>query len=156
MDAQTIAETLGGKRSGKGWIARCPAHDDKHPSLSIIEVDDGKVLINCHAGCHAADVVATIGLELKDLFPESSMSSLQRSEYRRKQTHAEIESALSHELTVLSQVVGLRVAERKLAKDSAFRKQRPEWRPMPNESWDREILAAQRIKAALEALYANN
>lgn len=153
MDAQTIAESLGGKRSGKGWIARCPAHDDKHPSLSITEVDDGKVLINCHAGCHAADVVAAIGLELKDLFPESSMSSLQRSEYRRKQTHSEIETAFCHELSVMSQVIGQRVADRMLAKDSTFRKQRPEWQPIPNAPWDRELLAAKRIRKALEMLY---
>ena len=39
------------KKSGDGFVARCPAHDDRNPSLSIAEGDDGKTLLNCHAGC---------------------------------------------------------------------------------------------------------
>jgi hypothetical protein len=38
------------RKSGAGWHALCPAHDDKHPSLSIKE-GEGKVLLFCHAGC---------------------------------------------------------------------------------------------------------
>ena len=34
-----------------GWMARCPGHEDRHPSLSIREGDDGRILIHCHAGC---------------------------------------------------------------------------------------------------------
>jgi hypothetical protein len=52
------------------WIARCPAHDDKGPSLSIRELDDGRTLIHCFAGCPPADVVAAVGLQLADLFPD--------------------------------------------------------------------------------------
>lgn len=52
------------------WLARCPAHDDKSPSLSIREGDDGRVLIYCFAGCGAVDVVEALGLGLADLFPE--------------------------------------------------------------------------------------
>jgi hypothetical protein len=33
--AKTIAKALGGGKSGGGWTARCPAHDDRTPSLSI-------------------------------------------------------------------------------------------------------------------------
>lgn len=51
------------------WIARCPAHDDRSPSLSIREADDGTVLIRCWTGCGAADIVAAVGLSLRDLFP---------------------------------------------------------------------------------------
>ena len=43
--AETIAKTLGGRKAGGGWMARCPAHDDRAPSLSICEADDGKVLV---------------------------------------------------------------------------------------------------------------
>lgn len=60
------------KQPGAGrWLARCPAHEDKSPSLSIRETDDGTLLIKCWTGCGAADVVAAVGLELKDLFPEN-------------------------------------------------------------------------------------
>lgn len=67
--AAMLARLDGVRRSGKGWIARCPAHADKSPSLSIAESDDGRVLIHCFAGCPAADVVAAIGLDLAALFP---------------------------------------------------------------------------------------
>lgn len=61
------------KASGKrAWIARCPAHEDRTPSLSITEGRDGRVLLNCHAGCAAAAVVAAIGLTMSDLFPPSA------------------------------------------------------------------------------------
>lgn len=51
------------------WKACCPAHDDKAPSLSIREADDGKVLLHCWAGCTTAEITAAIGLGLRDLFP---------------------------------------------------------------------------------------
>jgi len=57
------------KSGESGWTARCPAHDDDSPSLSVSEGDDGRALVNCHAGCTNEDVVAALGLELSDLFP---------------------------------------------------------------------------------------
>ena len=35
MTAETMAKALGGRKVGQGWTARCPAHDDREPSLSI-------------------------------------------------------------------------------------------------------------------------
>ncbi|MCL1825819.1 MAG: DNA primase [Betaproteobacteria bacterium] len=52
------------------WVARCPAHEDRTPSLSIRETDDGRVLVHCFAGCDVSDVLASIGLSLSDLFPQ--------------------------------------------------------------------------------------
>jgi len=58
------------RATGDGkWIARCPAHEDKSPSLSIMEKSDGRVLIHCHAGCGATDVLASVGLDYDSLFP---------------------------------------------------------------------------------------
>lgn len=51
------------------YVARCPAHDDKSPSLSIRELDDGRVLVHCFAGCGTDEVLAAIGLTVSDLFP---------------------------------------------------------------------------------------
>lgn len=51
------------------YQARCPAHDDRSPSLAITETPGGTILLKCWAGCGAADIVAAVGLELKDLFP---------------------------------------------------------------------------------------
>ena len=57
------------------WIACCPAHDDKNPSLSIQEQDDGTLLIFCHAQCAPAHIMAAVGLELKDLYPQKDLPS---------------------------------------------------------------------------------
>jgi hypothetical protein len=53
------------------WRAICPAHESRHraQSLAIRELPDGTLLVRCHAGCGAADVVAALGLTLADLFP---------------------------------------------------------------------------------------
>src|SRR5262249_16569292 len=42
------------------WMARCPAHDDRAPSLAIANAKDGKVLVRCHAGCDQRDVIAAL------------------------------------------------------------------------------------------------
>jgi hypothetical protein len=52
------------------WTAICPAHEDKSPSLSIRVAEDGRLLLICFAGCSAAEIVAAVGLELSDLFPD--------------------------------------------------------------------------------------
>ena len=66
-----LARLKGVKRSGSGWTGRCPAHEDGDPSLSIGTGADGRVLLNCHRGCSPESIVAAMGLELRDLFPES-------------------------------------------------------------------------------------
>ena len=64
------------KETGPGtWLACCPAHDDKHPSLSIRETDDGTILLKCWAGCGANDVVEVLGMTFSDLFPDRNSNS---------------------------------------------------------------------------------
>lgn len=58
------------RRSGTGWSARCPAHEDRKPSLSIGEGDDGRALLRCHTGCSPEAVCGALGLRLADLMPE--------------------------------------------------------------------------------------
>ncbi len=52
------------------YVARCPAHDDKSPSLSVAFTDEGRILVHCFAGCSAGDIMAAVGLSLGDLFPD--------------------------------------------------------------------------------------
>ena len=58
------------KKTGAGWTARCPAHDDRNPSLSITEGDDGRVLLKCHAGCDLDAICRAMDVQPKDLFVE--------------------------------------------------------------------------------------
>jgi putative DNA primase/helicase len=60
MTAEAIAKALGGRKAGGSWTARCPAHDDHTPSLSIRDSDDDKVLVHCHAGCAQRDVIVAL------------------------------------------------------------------------------------------------
>jgi hypothetical protein len=56
---QTIIEELAARKSGSGWSARCPSHEDRTPSLSIT-FRDGKILLHCHAGCSQDDVITAL------------------------------------------------------------------------------------------------
>jgi hypothetical protein len=62
MRTEELGRLIGGlraRRSGAGWIARCPAHDDRTPSLGLSR-GDGRVLVHCFAGCTQAEVIAAL------------------------------------------------------------------------------------------------
>ena len=63
------------KPNGKGWMVCCPAHEDRSPSLSINEGDDGRVLLKCFAGCATEAIVEALGISQRDLFAERSSPS---------------------------------------------------------------------------------
>lgn len=67
------------KRDGKGWMALCPAHDDRRPSLRVTVGDDDRALVHCHAGCTPEAVVGALGLTLADLMPANGMQSGRRA-----------------------------------------------------------------------------
>lgn len=61
------------KREREGqWNACCPAHDDRSPSLAVGETQDGRVLVHCHGGCSVEDVLVAVGLDMTDLYPDTS------------------------------------------------------------------------------------
>lgn len=68
----------------RAWMACCPAHDDRSPSLKITDVGE-RLLIHCHAGCAPADIVAAVGLELADLFA-GERKTIHPPPRQRKQT----------------------------------------------------------------------
>lgn len=72
MTAETLLARLDRvKATGQGrWIARCPAHEDRSPSLSIRELEDGRVLLHDFGGCDVGAILDAVGLDLSDLFPE--------------------------------------------------------------------------------------
>lgn len=66
------------RQSGNGYACRCPAHEDRSPSLSIGLGDDGRVLLTCHAGCTLDAILAALGLEPRNLFPDDATGSSTR------------------------------------------------------------------------------
>ncbi len=106
MSAQPLLAKLQGVRGGPRlhWRAICPAHESKHRTLSLAvrELPDGTVLIRCHAGCGACDVVAAVGLELRSLFPDHGGDA--RSSGRANHWHAmrEAVQTVEHDLLIVA------------------------------------------------------
>ena len=79
IDAETIAKALGGRRSGRGWVARCPAHDDRNPSLSIAEGRAGRPVLFCFAGCQWPEI--RDALQAKGLWPDHGLYATARYDH---------------------------------------------------------------------------
>jgi hypothetical protein len=103
----------GVRRNRAGWSAKCPAHEDRSPSLSIAEGDDGRVLVHCFGGCDALSVVHSIGLALTDLFPERIKSTMNREERSamRERWRASNMAAAINVLDRESMIVAIAAAE---------------------------------------------
>lgn len=119
VSAQPLLDRLDRvRRSGKGWMARCPAHDDGTASLSVSEAPD-KVLVCCFAGCRTDDVLAAVGLAFKDLFPPRHWpeSPQERREYRRRQRETAYLAALG---TIPKEAKVVQIAARMLLDGKAL------------------------------------
>ena len=69
------------KQTGQGrYIARCPSHDDKGPSLVVTQADD-KILLHCFAGCEVSSILDSVGMELHELFPERPLTNRKQSRF---------------------------------------------------------------------------
>lgn len=127
------------KRTGDGtYQARCPAHADRGPSLTIRELDDGRVLVHCFAGCDVHDVLAAAGLDISALFPPREIQHGKPE--RRPFPAADVLRAIGFEaLIVASAGVALLAG-----------------RPFSNADRDRLILAVHRIQSAMTAAGVNH
>lgn len=129
------------RRAGRGWSARCPAHEDRTASLSVAEGGDGRCLVHCFAGCAVADVLGAIGLSMGDLFPEriAPQTPAERAQARQWARDANWSAAigvLSVEATVCE--VAMTMIER--------------GEPLSGDDIERVRIAAGRIHAAREVL----
>lgn len=90
------------KRTSQGkWLACCPAHEDRNASLSVRELDDGRVLVHCFAACSVHEIVAAVGLELSDLFPPRETDQHFARGERRPFPAADILRAIAVESTLV-------------------------------------------------------
>ena len=74
----------GVKATSTGYVACCPAHDDRHPSLVLAEADD-RILIHCRAGCRTSVVLSAMGLAYSDLFYENGTTNRTTSRHGLRQ-----------------------------------------------------------------------
>lgn len=98
--ALLLSHLEGVRQTGQNrWLARCPAHDDRRASLSIRELDDGRLLLHDFAGCNVEDVLASVGLRFDALFPERSSDHC-INRHRKPFRVGELVRALDFELEV--------------------------------------------------------
>ena len=116
------------------WVACCPAHKDRNPSMTIRETEDGKILLHCFAGCSVGEIAGAVGFDLTDLFPPTD-----RPDYARRQDNrprflaSDLLNVISLEATIVA------VAAVDVAKG----------RPLSQTDRDRLLLASSRINEAL-------
>ncbi len=123
------------------WTARCPAHDDKGPSLAVREGEDGRVLLHCFAGCETANVLGAMGMDMTDLFPPDSKRRDYAAEGKPSMKPAFFASDLMriiHFEALVVQIVAFDIANSK---------------PVTEETRERMLTAYQRIDEAVR--YAN-
>ena len=120
---QGVKETAPGR-----YIARCPAHDDRSPSLAIKDGDDGRVLIHCFAGCEPQSVLDAIGLTFSDIMPER-LAEHSYKPVRNRINPRDALATLDHESLVVA-IIGADFLEHK---------------EIDEDTWDRLGAAVQRI-----------
>ena len=97
------------KRTGdQQWRACCPVHESKsRSSLSIRQVEDGRLLIHCHGGCEPLEILKVCGLEMTDLMPERITHNATPQEKRKWREAATMRdwqkarSSIQHEARVV-------------------------------------------------------
>lgn len=87
------------------YIARCRAHADSSPSLSLSCGKDGRALVHCFAGCKPCDVLAAVGLEMRDLFPDSDKPRTKRGPNKAAVAHERCIVAIG--ISLLTQGISL-------------------------------------------------
>jgi hypothetical protein len=135
MDVRVFLSRLGHvRKSGKVWMAKCPAHEDRSPSLMISERQDGSVGIHCFAGCQTEDVVGALALTMQDLFADSPHESGYKPPPRQWMSHADALKGLSQELGYAA-LIAIAIADLD---------------PLDEPTLQRGLLAVGRIRAAME------
>jgi hypothetical protein len=114
MTTLEVARLADARLASKGWVARCKAHADRTPSLSIREGRDGRTLVRCFAGCEPAAIAKALGLQVSDLFADAPQRVRRPSVLPRAPQASEVEASLQHELARIvaeeSKVAGFDVA----------------------------------------------
>lgn len=108
------------RNGAQNWTAKCPAHEDKGPSLSVGEAPTGRILLHCFAGCSVDAIVGALGLDLEDLFPPRQADEHRAPPIRKPWSQRDVARAFELEATeaflYLAKMGGgarLSVAERK-------------------------------------------
>lgn len=131
--AEKVLSLVRHRRTGPHtWMFHIPTRDDKHPSGTLRELEDGTLLLHDFGGDSTAEILAAIGLDLSDLYPEKPAEH--HPPVRRAFPAADVLRAIGFEAQVV------------LCAASAVRRGEP-LRRVDN---DRLLVACERIQSALD------
>lgn len=120
------------------YVACCPAHKDRSPSMTVRETPEGKILMHCFAGCSISEIAGAIGVDLSDLFPPEAHDPVRdyspQKRVRQRFLASELLQAVSLEATIVAVC----------AHDMA------QGKTIPPHDLERLKLASERINEALE------
>lgn len=86
------------RSTGNGtWIACCPGHEDKNPSMTVRELEDGRTLVHCFAGCDVEKILSAVGLGFDALFPDKPPRADHIAPLRRPFPAADVLEAVANE-----------------------------------------------------------
>ena len=121
-DVANILNHLEGVREAGAnkWIACCPAHKDKSPSLSIRDADE-RVLLHCFAGCETDDVLGAIGLTFTDIMPDRIGSEHYHRPIRQRFDARQVLGCLDHESLVVA-IIGADFIERRSLDEATWQR----------------------------------
>jgi hypothetical protein len=92
------------KKTGeRKWLACCPAHEDRTPSLAIQEVEDGRIIIHCFAQCGGAEILDALGMNFSDLFPKKPIKGHSAKSIPKPWSASDVLRALPQEVLVVCQ-----------------------------------------------------
>ena len=97
-------ETAKHKPGANHGVFKCPAHADKRASATWRELDDGRLLVHCFAGCSAEEILSSVGLSMTDLYPERLTSHGRRE--RRAFIASDVLRCVAFEALVVSAAAG--------------------------------------------------
>jgi hypothetical protein len=133
LDAMLSRLTQVKGRNGN-YVACCPAHEDRKPSLAVKE-EDGKIILHCFAGCSVENIVGAVGMDMTDLFPPKEKVDYARPAPKVKFFATDLLRVIALEAAIVS------VAAYDMSKGKT----------LPQHDLDRLQVAYQRINTAMES-----
>jgi len=139
MDIQDLlAKFNTAKKSGNGWMTKCPGHKDKTASLHITEGSSGNILMKCFAGCSFQHICDSMGIDPKDMFAHTEQeydttenTNVTRKIKRRKKRPAPVKPSANileqYEYIRLDGEVAMRSVRYAPAIPKKFRQRGPNW-----------------------------
>ena len=149
--AESISRELNGRRSGKGF--RVPAfwRGSTDKNIYIADGDDGKLIAVDHSHGEPYQVMMQ-EFENRGLKPKAELNPKQRQAFIQKKSRRQLREALQIETHITLQYLNDRDGDAAKASDPNYLKLHPEFQKMPDDLWDREMLAYTRVIKIMKEL----